>query len=87
MAGVTENGVADVWARVQAWPAAQRIALATRILQSLEREQPRPAEPAAPPKARKTVADLWGAWATDQPPPTDEDVKRIIDEEIMRKYG
>ena len=36
---------------------------------------------------RKTLADLWGSWATDQPPPTDEEVEKIIDEAIMTKYG
>ena len=86
MANVTANGVAETWERVKGWPPADRIALASRILQSLEREAPRAAA-TAPVKERKTVADLWGAWATDQPPPTDEEVERIIEEEIMKKYG
>lgn len=83
----SETSVAEVWERVRAWPAAQRIALASRILQSLEQEQARPAATVEAVKPRKTLADLWGAWATDQPPPTDEDVKRMIDEAIMEKYG
>jgi len=86
MAGGTENGVAEVWDRVKAWPVADRLALASRILQSLEREQPRPAVP-TPPHSRRTVMDLLGAWATDQPPPTDDEVERIIDEAVMRKHG
>jgi hypothetical protein len=81
------NGLAEVWERVRTWPAAERIALASRILQSLEREQARPAAAPEAVKPRKALADLWGAWATDQPPPTDEEVERMIDEAIMEKYG
>jgi hypothetical protein len=87
MPPTTEPTIAEIWERVRTWPAAERIALASRILLSLEREQ---AQPAAPPDAvrpRKTLADLWGIMATDKPPPTDEEVERIIEEEIMRKYG
>jgi hypothetical protein len=86
MATATENGVISVWEQVKAWPVPQRIALASQILQSLEREQA-PAELPAEPTPRKTVMDLWGAWATNKPPPSDEEVERIIDEAIMEKYG
>jgi hypothetical protein len=37
--------------------------------------------------AKKTLADLVGLFRGDQPPPTDEEVERILDEERMRKYG
>jgi hypothetical protein len=52
--------------------------LASKILQSLETEPTRP---------KKSLRDLVGILATDQPPPTDEDVERILEEERMRKYG
>lgn len=87
MTPTTGPSVAEIWERVRTWPAAERIALASRILQSLEREQPRPVAPPESAKPKKTLADLWGIWATDQPPPTDEEVERIIEEEIMKKYG
>jgi hypothetical protein len=86
MTGTTESGVATVWEQVKAWPATARIALASRILQSLDDAAP-PEESPRELIQRKTLADLWGAWATDQPPPTDEEVERIIDDAIMRKYG
>ncbi len=38
-----------------------------------------------PPK--KTLADFLGAFQTDGPPPTDEEVQRILEEERMRKSG
>ena len=87
MARTTESNVAEIWNRVRTWPAADRIALASRILQSLEQEQARPAAPPESAKSRKTLADLWGAWATEQPPPTDDEVERIIEEAILKKYG
>jgi hypothetical protein len=87
MASTTENGVATVWEQVKAWPAPERMALASRILQSLEREGQPSMDPSSAPIRRKTLADLWGCMATDEPPPTDEEVEQIIDEAIMRKYG
>jgi hypothetical protein len=54
-----------------------RLSLASKILQSLEAEQARP---------KKSLRDMVGLW-TDMPPLTDEDVRRILDEERMRKYG
>ena len=87
MTPTTETSVAEIWERVRTWPAAERIALASRILQSLEREQVWPAAQPESAKPKKTLADLWGIMATDKPPPTDEEVERIIEEEIMRKYG
>jgi len=67
----------DVWGRIQAWPEQLRLSLASRILQSLQTgRHPR----------RRTLADLVGLLATDQPPPTDESVERILEEHRTRKY-
>ena len=85
MANPNANGLAAVWEQVKDWPAAERIALASRIMQSLETTQYH--EPTTAPVPRKTLADLWGCMATDQPPPSDEEVDRIIEGEIMGKYG
>ena len=52
-----------------------RLSLAAKILQSLEAEQTRP---------KKSLADLVGILETDKPPPTDEDVEQILEEERMR---
>ncbi|HEY8505964.1 MAG TPA: hypothetical protein VIL46_15370 [Gemmataceae bacterium] len=67
-----------VWREVRTWPAPSRLALASRILQSLEQEQ-FPGPTASP-------ADLIGAWKSDRPP-SDEEVERMLEEERMTKHG
>ena len=62
----------------QGLAAASRLSLASKILQSLEAEQTRP---------KKSLADLAGILETDRPPPTDEEVEQILEEERLRKYG
>ncbi len=36
---------------------------------------------------REAALALIGMLKTDQPPPSDEEVEKIIEEEIMKKYG
>jgi hypothetical protein len=72
------NSIQDVWGQIKDWPEDMRSSLASKILTSLEHETTGP---------RKTVADLVGILSTDQPPPTDQDISRILDEERTRKYG
>ena len=69
MSVVQQDDIQQVWDRIKAWPQPTRLSLASKILQSLEAEQTRP---------KKSLADLVGILATDQPPPTDEDVERIL---------
>ncbi len=76
MSVVQENDIQQVWDRIKAWPHPIRLSLASKILQSLEAEQTRP---------KKSLADLVGILETDQPPPTDGDVERILEEERIRK--
>jgi hypothetical protein len=69
-----------VMGRISAWSPARRLALARRILTELERELfPRPRRP--------TGEIARGLLATDQPPPTDEEVEQWLEEERMKKYG
>lgn len=75
--------LSDVWREVRDWPARQRLALATRILQSLEQEQ-RP--PTVSTERQRALARLIGAWKADHSP-TDEEVQQIIEKEKMKKYG
>ena len=70
--------VQQVWQRIRSWPQPMRLSLAAKILQSLEAEQTGP---------KKSLADLVGILESDKPPPTDEDVQQILEEERMRKYG
>jgi hypothetical protein len=39
------------------------------------------------PEKRKAILSLIGILKSDQPPPTDEEVEKIIEEARMRKYG
>jgi hypothetical protein len=78
MAEVSTDPVLDILGQISAWPPPLRLSLASKILQSLEREQRPP---------RKSLADLWGLMATDEVPPTDDEVRQIIEEERLRKYG
>jgi hypothetical protein len=71
------NELQDIWGRVKGWPEELQVSLASKILSSLQ-EQPTP---------RKPLADLVGVLAGDGPPPTDEQVRTILDEERGRKFG
>lgn len=75
--------VTNIWREVRNWPPGQRVALATRILQSLQQEE---ASVSVSQERREALNQLIGVWKTD-PPPTDDQVERIIDEERMQKYG
>ena len=80
------NEWADVLNRVTSWPSLQRIALARKILESLEAAD----VPASPVPARTrgvSAAEVQGLLRTDRPPPDDETVGRWIDEHRMEKYG
>ena len=78
MSVVEIDDLQQIWDRVRAWPQPMRVSLASKILRSLEAEQERP---------KKSLRDLVGILATDQPPPTDQEVERILEEERTRKYG
>lgn len=67
----------DVLVRVKAWPEELQISLASEILSSVHER----------PARRKPLADLVGVLAGDQPPPDDEQVRAILDEERRRKFG
>ena len=68
-----------VYQEVNTWPAGERLALATHILQSLQKEVRYPVSE----ERREALQRLIGIWKTDQI----IDEKQIIDEERMRKYG
>jgi hypothetical protein len=76
----TAHDLSAIWHQVRQWPPAPRLALATRILQSLQEEE------TAPEEQRKALNNLIGIWKSDNPP-TDEEVERMVEEERMRKYG
>ncbi len=82
--------------RIARWPAESRLALAQMILKTLGKDliPDRPSATEATsgpdsPKARPkgSLGNLVGLLKGDGPPPTDEDVARMLDEELMRRYG
>ncbi len=82
---VPENvEIAEVVSRVRSWPAAMRVALARRILETLDSpvEEPAPQLPRGP-----TAAEVVARFKTDKPAPDDATVKQWIDEYRMKKYG
>jgi hypothetical protein len=82
MSAAEANELADVLERVKTWPAAQRITLARRILETVGLS-PSVEEP----PRRVPLEQVFGLLKTDAPPPTDEDCARIVEEERLRKYG
>jgi hypothetical protein len=77
----SSHNVDHVWGEVRHWLPKQRLALATRILQSLQQE-----EKVVSPERQESLHRLIGIWKTDQPP-GDSEVEQIIKEERMKKYG
>ena len=82
MTTVEANELSDVLDRVKVWPPALRIALARRILETVEL-----ATAVEVPPRRIPLEPIFGLLKTDAPPPSDEECARIVDEERMRKYG
>jgi hypothetical protein len=85
MASTVPSDVAHVLELVKTWPVDMRIALARRILETVEKS------PLASGKASgrrgKPVEALIGIGAGSGPAPTDEDVRQWLAEHRMEKYG
>ena len=79
------NDIADVVQRVRSWPAPMRIALARRILETLE--TPPPPEPLPAPPRGFSAEEVMAMFKTDKPAPDDATVNQWIDEHRMEKYG
>jgi len=65
---------------VRTWPLDKRLILAQDLLRMVESE-------VRTPRPQSSFNQALGLLATDEPPPTDEEVERILEEERMRKYG
>jgi len=79
------NQIADMVQRIQSWPSPMRIALARRILETLENppvQQPPLERPHGP-----TAAEIAVMFKAEKPAPDDATVKQWIDEHRMEKYG
>lgn len=73
----------SIWRELSSWPPEQRLALANRLLESVQQK----GTPATVPEERQqALRELVGIWKTDQPP-NQEQVKQVLEEERMKKYG
>ncbi len=70
----------EVLERVRTWDAKMRIDLARQILETV-------VPPQIPPPQTMPLDEVIGILKTDAPAPTDEECKKIIEEERMKKYG
>lgn len=71
----------EVLQRVKAWKPEMRIDLARRILETVVPKQ------ILPPPQTMSLDEVIGIAKTDTPPPTDEECKKILEEERLKKYG
>jgi hypothetical protein len=73
--------VSEIMERVRTWPRSMRIALAKRVLDTLE-------DPEAGPATRgRPVEELNGIGSGDSPPPDDNQGRTWVDEHRMGTYG
>jgi hypothetical protein len=79
MSLIDQDEITEVFDRVYGWPEESRRLLMAMIQGTLTRERPslRPEGPSR---------GLHGLFKTDGPPPTDEDCRRILEEELIRKH-
>jgi hypothetical protein len=75
------NNYQQVLRTVRRWSAERRFALVQDVIDTLATE----IGPARAP--RETLDRALGLLATDQPPPSDEDVERWLQERRMERYG
>jgi len=66
---------------IRQWPLERRFALVQDVLDSLA------SQVASGRPRKKTLERALGLLATDQPPPTDEQVTQWLHERRMEKYG
>jgi hypothetical protein len=71
----------SVFKIIRGWSPSLRATLITRLIDELARE-------AEPPRPRKsTLERARGLLSNGSPPPSDEEVERILDEYRQEKYG
>lgn len=77
----SNSEVESVLQQVKAWPAESRIALARRVLESIEQES------LATGLKGESSDRVLGIWATDKAAPSDDECARILAEELERKHA
>ena len=85
MASVAPSDLAQVLQIVQTWPADMQLALAHKILETVENPANVPEKGGV--RRGKPVEALIGIGAGTGTPPTDEEVRRWIAEYRTEKHG
>ena len=65
---------------IRRWPTAQRFALMQELLRALATE-------VATPQVKHTLPRALGLLATNQPAPTDSQIKQWLNERRLEKFG
>jgi hypothetical protein len=78
----SQDDFQQIWSVVRGWPKELREKLGQELLASVN---PAPAENYYG-RPWRDIRDLVGLAARDAPPPDDEEVKRIIEDELTKKY-
>ena len=75
----------EILRRVSTWPTDARMHLARQIIQTAEVP---PTEPVTESKTRGySSQEVRGMLATGNPPPDDAECRRILEDELIRKYS
>ncbi len=67
--------------RISDWPAEDRLELARKILQTLE------SRVGEKQKRQASLRNLLGMLDSGNPPPSDEECGKVLEEELLRKHG
>ena len=70
----------EILSRVRTWDVKMRINLARQILETVVPPQP------SHPSQTMTLEEIQVIMKTDKRPPTDEECKKILEEERLKKY-
>ena len=81
MTSSRSEAVAQVISQVSSWSPEERLMLVRRILQTLR------SEVSLQPAQRKSLRDLLGLLKTEGPAPSDEECRRMLEEELLQEYG
>ena len=71
----------EILKRVRTWDAKMRVDLARQILETVVPPQP------PLPAQTMTLEEVQAIMKADKCPPTDEECKKILEEERLKKYG
>jgi hypothetical protein len=71
------EGVLD---QLREWPSAERLRLARMILETIE------TQPVSAPPDTGSLKDLLGILKTAGAPPSDEECRAILEEELIKKH-